>query len=403
MKTLLSILVLMSLCLSSNAADLQAGVNVVDGQRLTAAQLLALVNNGSINTQFYTSKSASATNLQTGDILLLITASGTYHKITGADILNNPQLISSQSLTAALPGYATVAYYDPSNQVLKQIIVTNFASTITSNLVISNLMFFNGTNQVLQSYTNTPNFYATNVPATNQQTYYLVWASNGIPYYLTYSNLLAPIIAPLGTNLLVPYTYTNVFAPFVPYQTNATTNAWGFYTNFPITNLIFTNASQTNPLTYTLTDTDTIPIAPTRQNSNSTVQLKAIYQYVTNKGTGFVIASNITPATTGGLLNSTAHGFGVVPKMMQWVMVCGTNDLNFGVGQEVSVESFVCTHNDVGFTTFMPAFPSYRDSTNVSISSAVQASANYSIVNRTTGAAATITPSRWSLKCYAAP
>lgn len=390
---------MISLCLSSHAADLQAGVNVVDGQRLTAAQLLALVNNGSINTQFYTSKSASATNLQTGDILLLITASGTYHKITGADILNNPQLISSQSLTAALPGYATVAYYDPSNQVLKQIIVTNFASTITSNLVISNLMFFNGTNQVLQSYTNTPNFYATNVPATNQQTYYLVWASNGIPYYLTYSNLLAPIIAPLGTNLLVPYIYTNVFSPFVPYQTNAATNAWGFYTNFPITNLVFTNAAQTNPVTYTLNDSDKIPIAPTAQNSNTTVQLQAVYQYVTNKA--FVI-TNVNVPNAAGQITNVAHGLGTTPHSMLWTMVCITNDNGFTVGQELPTEYVTTKHNDTGFATHMPAFTAGKDSVNVFIGSTIQAETNYFAGNASSGSVATaLTKVRWKLKCVA--
>lgn len=131
MKKLLSIL-FAALCLNCHGQQLVAGQNFVDGQRLTAAQLMALVNLAVIQPLFYSGQ-VSQTNMQPGDTVLVLSgASGTFHKVTGSGLLfQNYQLISGQSGITSLPGYDQFIVYDPSNNVFH----ATTASVIASNSV----------------------------------------------------------------------------------------------------------------------------------------------------------------------------------------------------------------------------------------------------------------------------
>ena len=114
---------------------------------------------------------------------------------------------------------------------------------------------------------------------TNNQPFLLTWGSNGVPYQLSLSNTEKNIASDFGTNLLLPYEFSQEFAPWSLYGTNAGfTNAWGYQTNFPITAL-FLPATNTP----TLTDTDTVPIFSGPQQTNTTASLLSIYEYMTNK------------------------------------------------------------------------------------------------------------------------
>ena len=65
------------------------GTTFVDGQRLTAAELAALVSNASINYTFY-STATGETVLGNGDQILVLTSGNQYRRISAANfILNN--------------------------------------------------------------------------------------------------------------------------------------------------------------------------------------------------------------------------------------------------------------------------------------------------------------------------
>lgn len=285
MKKLILLLMLFT-ALRSDAGDLNAGISFVDGQRVTAAQLMALVNNATINTSFYSSQVAAGTNLLTSDIVLVLSSGNVFHKVLGSGIINNPVIFTGQPLSTTIPQYATLIYYNPTNQTVFQITDTNFITVNSSNINVALLAFANtnggSTNtyiQVLTNLTNVPNYFS-----TNNQTSFIAWNSNGVPYRLTFSNLVDSITPVLGSNLSLAYQYTNNFSPWkFLNNTNATTNAYGTYTNFLITNLFFTNAAQTNPAFPTLNDSDVLPILASSQISNTAVTLNAIYQYLTNR------------------------------------------------------------------------------------------------------------------------
>lgn len=331
MKKLLALITLL-LCFRSFAGDITPGITLQDGQRLTAAELAQLVNQAKINTSFYTAQVAANTNLQPGDILLVVSASGTFHKILGSGILNNQQIFTGQPVFTNIPPYATLLYYDPTNNFLAQIVVTNFTYSQASNLPVNLLVFAktnagstNILNQILPPYTNTPNYFS-----TNNQTELLIWDTNGVPYEITFSNFVNAFVPPLGSNLFTGWEYTNNFSPWLFPNTNATTNAYGFYTNFLISSLFFTNTAQTNPAFQTLTNSDRIPILTASQQSNTTATLGAIYQFITNQFTqppftvaraqfnGTPLSFNVTNATIASNWFFATNSGLIGPQAISW-------------------------------------------------------------------------------------
>ena len=289
MKKLIAILGILISMLPAWAVDITPGYTFADGQRLTAAQLAALVNAATINAAFYTSKTPGATNLQQSDILLIVSSSsGAFNKILGSAILKNPLLISDQQnyTAASLSPYLYIGIYDPTNNILGKTSLTNLGSFLSQYLNVTNFSLATTNGAKLADWSRP--FYTFGV--TNHP-YFLVWGTNGQPYQQSLSNLVLSAASDLGTNLSLRFTFTQVFAPWDVYGTNASgaTNAWYGATVGPITNF---NMAQTN--TASLVDADTIPVNSTLQGSNTTASLLSIYGYITNK--------NALPAHTSARL-----------------------------------------------------------------------------------------------------
>lgn len=279
MKRLFAILLLVSLLIPAIAQDISPGYTPVDGQRLTAAQLLQLVNQATIQPSFLTSKAFQGAPAP-GDLFLVYSASsGTFHKVTAASLLyTNFNLISSQvSYSTTIPA-ATFLFYDPTNQWMGQITEANLAKLVSSGVVVSNLDLYNTNGNQLP-------IYGTVVPnTTNNPLYVVVYDTNGIPSAITFSNLLYAWQSFQYTNWIVPLAYEQIFTPWLMYGTNGNfTNAWGTTTNWPIFSLFTNNAAGASTNVATLVDQDTIPVKSVQQGTNTTMSLLAFYQYLTNK------------------------------------------------------------------------------------------------------------------------
>lgn len=332
------------------AQQITPGQSFVDGQRITAAQLTALVGNAIINPAFYSGAVQHNTNLLTTDILLLLTSGGVYQQMPGSGIIQNPLFYTSPVNLSTEPGYALHLYYNPSNNTIVSITLSNMVSAISSNLVAQKFLYLTnlivGATNSLSSNTNQPIAVpyplTPNPLSTNNQTQFIVYDTNYVPNSFSFSNLLVAEVPYLGTsfsnNIGLPgYMFTNLFYSWLTYPTNTTSNAWGYNTNFPITNLYFTNAFlPTNTASIsnkqTLTNSDAIPIITASQGSNqpTTFTLGALYQYLTNLNalpayaiaraqfTGVPAQCNITNvnttsnyffATNNGLVNLQAVSF----------------------------------------------------------------------------------------------
>lgn len=101
--------------------------------------------------------------------------------------------------------------------------------------------------------------------------------------------------------------------------------------------------------------------------------------------------NNAMPAA--GSTVSIAHGLTGVPHSVRTVLVCGTSDLGYAVGDEVDVSNMSrSTDKSNGFQV-------YTDSSNVNI---IRPSADTPmLLNKTTGAISSITPGSWSFRVYA--
>lgn len=101
------------------------------------------------------------------------------------------------------------------------------------------------------------------------------------------------------------------------------------------------------------------------------------------------------PAAEGDEITPIAHGLGVTPSIVRWVVRCKITEANFAVGKEVSINCVINT-NDAGD---VPAFQDFADSTYLEL---VRTAIGGSLIifNATTGALATFTPANWKLVGY---
>ena len=169
-----------------------------------------------------------------------------------------------------------------------QLLIYSTNSAANRSVTVSNLL--NGSSIINASsltFGNSNGFNLSNFSAslfsTNDPPYIPIYGTNGIPKQIALTNLLASASGNLGTNLLVPYNFTQIFRPYDYGWTNFYTNVWGGYTNtLAITNLyVYTNGTQF-PFP-TLVDTDTVPVYSFTQKTNTTATLSAVYQYMTNR------------------------------------------------------------------------------------------------------------------------
>lgn len=266
------------MCLAVRAQDISAGYTPVDGQRLTAAQLLQLVNQATIQPAFLTSKSFQGAPAA-GDLFLVYSvSSGTFHKLTATSLLyTNIAIISSQTAYPTTIPAATFLFFDPTNQWLGQITESNLARLVSSGIVASNLVFYTTNGLQLPAYNPSQT-------ATNNPLYVVVFDTNGVPSSLTLSNLFSAYQGYIYTNWTLPLVYQQIFSPWTMYGTNANfTNAWGTTTNWPVFSLFTNNAAGASTNVATLVDQDTVPIKSVQQGTNTTMSLLAFYQYLTNK------------------------------------------------------------------------------------------------------------------------
>lgn len=234
--------------------DITRGITLQNGQLVTASQLHQLVDNAVINPTFITLKPIDLFPL-TSDYMV-VSSSGTLYKMTIQSLLfGNTNILQS------------------------------LAQSISSSLLVSNLQFAVLSNGipigfVLPAYSPAqPSPY--NV-SNNLE--FMTWDTNGVPYQISFSNLLYSLGYAMNTNFDLPYRFQQMFTPWTLYGTNTAnfTNAWGTLTNFPITSYLLTNAyNPTNP-TPTITDTDTIPIYANGQRTNTTTTVVALAQAFTN-------------------------------------------------------------------------------------------------------------------------
>jgi hypothetical protein len=120
---------------AANGADLTAGYTFTSGeQNITHTKLNSLLTGASINTTFFTDKSAS-TAPATSDTLLLYDGSG-FKKITLANlVLNNASLISSRSEDTAPATNDFFLSYDTSASGHKKVSLYTL-QTMTSNAAV---------------------------------------------------------------------------------------------------------------------------------------------------------------------------------------------------------------------------------------------------------------------------
>ncbi len=134
-----------------HAVDLSRGFNFVDGQRVTAAQLNGLVDNGTIVTSFYTGK-ASKTNLSAADLILIYDPSaGLYRKITASSaFLNNVGWFDSLPTITSVANDDQFLVRDVSGNILTKTTLTNLYAygnqPVATNYPFYSMLQYDGTN-----------------------------------------------------------------------------------------------------------------------------------------------------------------------------------------------------------------------------------------------------------------
>ena len=322
---------------AARGQELNPGTTFVDGQRITAAELMALVSGATVQTAFYTDK-LTQTNIAPTDVLLVYSASSaTFHKVSGAAaIFGNVALIANQVPYSSAFSTNSYAYlgYDAQNNTLFQIAGTNLFATASPYLNTALLNFSN----VLAAYS--PSLPAPFYPTNQLQ--FIVFDTNGVPHSLAFSNVITALAPSFGTNLNLPFQYQQTWAPWTVYGTNyGFTNSWGWQTNFPITSYYLTNTVQTNP-TPTFSATDTIPINPSEQGTNTTVTIGALYAYFTNQ--------NVTTVPAKVSFNGNPSYYLLFPASTNSNFIYFNTNAPFTVGGVYGV-SFITNTTTLPFST----------------------------------------------------
>lgn len=89
------------------------------------------------------------------------------------------------------------------------------------------------------------------------------------------------------------------------------------------------------------------------------------------------------------------HQLGVTPRQIRWVIVCGTADLNYAVGDELPVTSMLST------TAYLNVVSEGANATSAYLVTSFAVSANAGLLDKTGYSVANITAARWTMRCYA--
>jgi len=291
--------------LAAVASEITRGTTLTDGQQLYASDLHNLIDTATVGVGFYNDQQTVAA-LGTGYYFLILDpATQTYRRITASTAFyGNTNFWLYNVVSSSAPIWGSVLYYDPTNNYLRTISISNLVSGAASSVNVSNLVFGTTNGYKLPNWTGSYSGFQ-----TNNQPQLLTWGTNGQPYQQSLSNLEIAVAADLGTNRSLPFIYNQMFQPWNVYGTNTYgfTNAWGFQNVFPITNLFITNSYPSSTNTPTLTNADTIPIYSTKQGSNTTVSLLALGQFI-------YPAPAITYTTNNGIFTIGGSGSGVTNR-----------------------------------------------------------------------------------------
>lgn len=284
LKTLFAALCCAGLALSASANEIVRGTTLTDGQQLYASDLHNLVDTATIGVQFYNDQQTTPALNAGYYFLVLDPANQVFRRITAQTVLYANTNIYLNVPFQPVPSYGDVLFFDPTNNWIGNTSISNLFFISTSNINVSALQYVNtndagATNQYLLPPWPWPNFSGFN---TNNPEWFIMHDSNGVPYRQSLSNLEASAASDLGTNLLLPFTYEQTFFPWLVYGTNTVnfTNAWGTMSNFAITSLYWTNTFNPTNTTPTITAADSIPIQATGQETNTTVTIGTILQYM---------------------------------------------------------------------------------------------------------------------------
>lgn len=129
-------------------------------------------------------------------------------------------------------------------------------------------------------------------------------------------------------------------------------------------------------------------------NFNATVQSLATV-IVTNYANTNIFTTG-EYALSNGLIADTNHGLAALPSLVNWVLVCKTNNAGFVVGDEVSVNAFTDTSGD----NFC-AFAGGANSTNVFLTST--AVTGLKVASKAGAGRVSVTAADWKAKGYARP
>lgn len=89
------------------------------------------------------------------------------------------------------------------------------------------------------------------------------------------------------------------------------------------------------------------------------------------------------------------HQLGVTPRQLRWVMVCGTADLNYAMGDELPVTSVLTTGANYKMVV------EGANATSAYLVTAFAVSPSAGLPDKTGYTPAAITAARWTLRCYA--
>lgn len=367
MKYLLKILLVLTVCVSQlKAVELVRSVSVADGERLSAAKLLSLIDGTTVGTAFYTDKPSKNTMSGADYILVFDPSLNAYRVITAnTAILQNTNIITSQPVKAVPVSTDLILIYDSIGGVLSQVSVNNLILTATNS--IAGLRTLDIPNQLLFTF---PEFSG----ATN--------------YQGTFSNLFTDLPPSL-------FKWTNLLTSGLGHVTNG----MSFLVYDPIS-----GSNQLESLAGLFTNASPLPVWTNgaRLLAQSTNGNAAGYvtkeQFFADSDIGKFSCVLGTVAALGainGQVTSTNHGFGKPPSAVSWVIRCNTAEFGYIIGDEVQCKDVVISNGgDIG-----PKFTQGSDTNAVwIIGNLGTVPALYS---RTNGALNSITQSRWNYKVYA--
>ena len=120
----------------------------------------------------------------------------------------------------------------------------------------------------------------------------------------------------------------------------------------------------------------------------------------TNASNALAVSQDVTARSTGIILYALgttiapiAHGLGVVPKRITWVLVCITTDQGCPVGLEIPID---CVYMQIPDAFQFPAFQYSASSTYLYLT----CGAYNTFVTTPAGVVITIVPVNWNLRCY---